>query len=40
VGRRQPEHRHNRITDELLHESAMPFDDSTHPVEVPGQHGL
>jgi hypothetical protein len=34
---RNSEHRHHRVTDELLHRAAVPLDDRPHPLEVARQ---
>ena len=36
---RHPEHRHHRVTDELLHRPAVRLDDPAHPLEVAAQQG-
>ena len=37
VRRGDPEHRHHRVADELLHRAAVRLDDRLHPLEVAGQ---
>ena len=40
VRHRNPEHRHHRIADELVHRAAVRFDDPLHSLEVASEHSL
>ena len=38
VQHRHPEHRHDRVADELLHRPSMPLDDRAHSLEIARHH--